>query len=102
MKPDIIPIPADHQTFAASQPAVMPTRPASNPLHIAATLSTLSTSIFKMKAVNPPHAALMHVFIHTIWISSWLSPVAPSADPPLNPNQPNHNTIVPRQTKPTL
>jgi hypothetical protein len=31
-----------------------------------------------------------------------LSPVAPRADPPLKPYQPNHKMKVPKTTRPTL
>jgi len=92
----------DHFSSAASHPAVMPTRPARMPLHSAETDSCLSTNILIKKTVRPPAAADNVVFMHTICIATWLAPVAPKADPPLNPYHPNHRIIVPKQTNPTL
>lgn len=95
-------MPIDHYQFAASQPAVIPTKPARRPLDRLATLSTWSTHILSKKAVRPPAAAERVVFMHTTWINCELSPVAPSADPPLKPYQPNQRISVPRTTMPTL
>lgn len=102
MKPDTTPIAMDHNSFAASQPAVIPTKPAKMPLDRLATLSTWSTHILSRNAVNPPAAAESVVFMHTTWIATWLAPVAPNAEPPLNPYHPNHKINVPRHTKPVL
>merc|ERR1711865_968693 len=55
-----------------------------------------------MNTVRPPAAADKVVFMHTVWIKTELSPVAPRADPPLKPYHPNHKIKVPNTINPTL
>jgi len=100
--PPTIPIKIDHYGLDASQPAVILTNPASTPLLSELTHSTWSMTMVRMNTVSPPHAAAMVVFMHTSWITTELSPVAPRADPPLNPYQPNQRMKVPSTTRPTL
>lgn len=102
IKPPTIPMIIDHHELAESQQAVMLTRPANIPLLSEDTHSTWSTIIVKRNTVSPPVAAAIVVFMQTSWITIVLSPVAPSADPPLNPYQPNHKMKVPNTTRPTL
>jgi len=100
--PDTTPMSSDHHELAASHPAVMPTRPANNPLESEDTHSILSKSMMSKKTVRPPAAAESVVFMHTTWIAIELEPVAPRAEPPLNPYHPNHRIKVPSTTIPTL
>jgi len=101
-KPPTTPMSIDQNGLDASQPAVILTRPAKTPFESEDTHSTWSTIIVKIKTVRPPQAAEIVVFMHTVWITTLLSPVAPRADPPLNPYQPNHRMNVPNTTRPTL
>jgi len=101
-KPPTTPMSIDQNGLDASQPAVILTRPANTPLLSEDTHSTWSRTIVKMNTVSPPQAAAIVVFMHTSWITIVLSPVAPRADPPLNPYQPNHKMKVPKTTRPTL
>jgi len=80
----------------------MLTKPAKSPLLRDEMHSTWSISIVSPKTVSPPAAADIVVFMHTVCITKELSPVAPSADPPLNPYQPNQRMKVPSTTRPTL
>lgn len=100
--PETTPMSKAHHEFAESQPAVMPTSPASSPLDKLETHSMWSSAMTKMNTVKPPVAAERVVFIHTTWINCELSPVAPSADPPLKPYHPNQRISVPSTTMPTL
>lgn len=56
----------------------------------------------KINTVSPPAAAERVVFMQTVWINIELSPVAPRAEPPLKPYQPNHKMKVPSTIRPTL
>jgi len=80
----------------------MLTRPARRPLASEDTHSTWSTAIVKMNTVKPPVAADRVVFMQTVWITIELSPLAPRAEPPLNPYHPNHRMKVPNTINPTL
>lgn len=101
-QPDTAPMTNDHAALAASHPAVIPTRPANNPLDNDDTFSTLSKPMININVTNPPAAADNVVFMHTTWMTCELEPVAPKADPPLNPYHPNHSIRVPNTTMPTL
>jgi len=63
INPDTTPMAMDHQKFAASHPAVIPTNPARIPFERLATLSTWSIHILSKNAVSPPAAAESVVFM---------------------------------------
>src|SRR5210317_2482090 len=80
--------------------AVIATKPPSAPFSIITT-SVLPPMILVMKAftMTPAHAArFVLIKILAIAVASAKVPNA-SCDPPLNPNQPNHNTKTPNVAK---
>lgn len=99
---DTAPIPTLITGLAASHPAVIPTSPDKNPLHVLPTDCVPFIHYAKKKAVNPPTAQDIHVFTAAICMVTLFTPVAPSVDPLLNPNQPNHNIKLPSAITPEL
>lgn len=102
MQPPTNPMKMAQYSLELSHPAVMLTNPASSPFAREDTHSMWSTTIVKMKTVRPPAAADRVVFMHTVWITREFAPVAPRAEPPLNPYHPNHKMNVPSTIRPTL
>lgn len=112
--PDTTPMRSDHHSFAASQLPVIPTSPDSSPFDSDDTLSIFSKYKIKKYTVRDPADPDNVVFIQTLdknplsyWSIILPSPcfvqlLTNSAEPPLNPYQPNQRINAPSVTIPTL
>lgn len=76
------------------EPGVIATKPATAPEQKPTADHFLSSLQSHSIHVSPPTLAARFVTMHA-WTARRF---APSADPPLNPNHPNHRKIVPRTT----
>jgi len=102
MIPDTTPIKIESKGLDASHPAVIPTSPAKRPFAIAVRLSLDSDKYEIPNTVKPPVTQDSVVLTEAICITSEFSPVAPKAEPALNPYQPNQRIKVPKVTRPEL
>ena len=95
--PATIPIIQAPTGFTTAQPAVIATRPASEPFSVIETSGFLYFTQVNIIVVTVAAAAAIFVVTNTLPASIILSsPVIETVEHPLNPNQQNHNINTPR------